>query len=464
MLIAIKTLGCKVNQYETEMLKERFQKNGHEIVSENDFADVYIINTCTVTSLADRKSRQYIRKMKKSNPQAVIAVTGCYAQVSPEEVAAIQEVDIVAGTNKKGELPDLIEQYINEKKSETVSLVDGYDGLCEYIETGIITSMESRTRAYIKVQEGCNRFCSYCIIPYARGKVRSRAVKDVIEEAKSLVSQGFKEIVLTGINTALYGTEEGFAEANGLINGLANAENGSENAECDGIEILLKELEAMDGDFRIRLSSLEPTVINAEYVKKLMKYKRLCPHLHLSVQSGSDNILKAMNRRYDRTEYLDIVRVLKEFDSGYGLTTDIIAGFPTETEEDFRDSLDIVEKVEFCKVHAFKYSKRQGTKAAEMKGHIAPEIKNKRSKELIEAGERATRSFFQKCIGQERTLLIEEYDEAANCFTGYTENYIKAYLPCEFKDDNEKIQSLLNTFVEVRMTELFKDGMKALKI
>ncbi|MGN0710985.1 MAG: MiaB/RimO family radical SAM methylthiotransferase, partial [Anaerovoracaceae bacterium] len=333
MLIAIKTLGCKVNQYETEMLKERFQKKGHEIVNENDFADVYIINTCTVTSLADRKSRQYIRKMKKSNPKAVIAVTGCYAQVSPEEVAAIQEVDIVAGTNKKGELPELIEQYINEKQENTISVVDGYEGLCEYMETGIITSMESRTRAYIKVQEGCNRFCSYCIIPYARGKVRSRRVKEVVEEAKSLISQGFKEIILTGINTALYGMEEGFAEADGMLAaGSAAGGNGNSIEKCEGIEILLKELEEIDGDFRIRLSSLEPTVINADYVKRLMKYKRLCPHLHLSVQSGSDKILKAMNRRYDRAEYLEIVRVLKEFDPGFGITTEIIAGFPGETE------------------------------------------------------------------------------------------------------------------------------------
>lgn len=461
MLIAIKTLGCKVNQYETEMLKERFQKKGHEIVNENDFADVYIINTCTVTSLADRKSRQYIRKMKKSNPGAVIAVTGCYAQVSPEEVAAIQEVDIVAGTNKKGELPELIEQYINEKQENTISVVDGYEGLCEYMETGIITSMESRTRAYIKVQEGCNRFCSYCIIPYARGKVRSRRVKEVVEEAKSLISQGFKEIILTGINTALYGMEEGFAEADEMLAaGSAAGGNGNSTEKCEGIEILLKELEEIDGDFRIRLSSLEPTVINADYVKRLMKYKRLCPHLHLSVQSGSNKILKAMNRRYDRAEYLEIVRVLKEFDPGFGITTDIIAGFPGETEEDFRDSIDIVEKVGFCKVHAFKYSKRQGTRAAEMKGHVAPEIKNRRSRELIEAGEKASAEFFRSCIGQKRVLLIEEYDEASGCFTGYTENYIKAYLPCGFEQDGEKIKTMMNTFADVTMTGVFKDGMK----
>lgn len=454
MLIATKTLGCKVNQYETEMLKERLQKNGHEIVQENDFADVYIINTCTVTSLADRKSRQYIRKMKKLNPNSVIAVTGCYAQISPEEVAAIEAVDIVVGTNKKGELPALIEEFVSKKAEEHVVDVDAYEALNEYIETGIVTSMESRTRAYIKVQEGCNRFCSYCVIPYARGKVRSRQVEFVVEEAKSLIVQGFKEIVLTGINTALYGTEPEFEY----------------EGELKGIEIIINELEQIDGDFRIRLSSLEPTVINAEYVEKLTKYKKLCPHLHLSVQSGSDNVLNLMNRRYDRQEYLDIVNVLKRFDSGYGITTDIIAGFPGESEEDFRDSLDMVERVGFCKVHAFKYSKRPGTKAAEMKGHVAPEVKNRRSTELIKAGDKSSVRFREGCKNQKRRMLIEEFDIDTKFFNGYTENYIKAYLPLDeyislLTEEKEGldmdciVEQAINSFVDVKMLELYRDGM-----
>ena len=452
MLIATKTLGCKVNQYETEMLKERFQNKGHEIVGENDFADVYIINTCTVTSLADRKSRQYIRKMKKLNPNSVIAVTGCYAQISPEEVAAIEEVDIVTGTNKKGELPELVEEFISRKAEEHIVKVDAYEELNEYIETGIITSMESRTRAYIKVQEGCNRFCSYCVIPFARGKVRSRKVEYIVEEAKSLVAQGFKEVVLTGINTALYGTEPEFEY----------------DGELEGIEIIINELENLEGDFRIRLSSLEPTVINAEYVQKLTKYKKLCPHLHLSIQSGSDNVLKLMNRRYDRNEYLDIVKVLKDFDPGYGITTDIIAGFPGESEEDFKDSLDMVERVGFCKVHAFKYSKRPGTKAAEMKGHIAPEVKNRRGSQLIKAGDMATIKFREGCKGQKRRVLIEEYDESTKLFTGYTENYIKAYFTAEeymSKYGIEKtlmeeiVDGAINTFIDVEMLEIYKEGM-----
>ncbi|MHC1722573.1 MAG: tRNA (N(6)-L-threonylcarbamoyladenosine(37)-C(2))-methylthiotransferase MtaB [Aminipila sp.] len=448
MLIGIKTLGCKVNQYETEALKEKFKNNNHEIVNENDFADAYIINTCTVTSLADRKSRQYIRRMKKINPDSIVAVTGCYAQVSPEEVGAIEAVDIVTGTNQKNKLVELVENYEKTSGSDTEKYVDEYEMLCEYEETGIITSMESRTRAYIKIQEGCNRFCSYCIIPYARGQVRSRAVSDIIKEAKSLIERGFKEIILTGINTALYGTEEGYEKKNVI---------GDENLW--GIEIIINELEKLEGDFRVRLSSLEPTVINVEYVERLLKYKRLCPHLHLSIQSGSNKILKDMNRHYDREEYLDIVGILKNFDSGYGITTDIIVGFPGETEEDFKDSLDIVEKVGFCKVHAFKYSKREGTKAALMKGHVAPEVKNRRIEELLSVGNSVSQKFFENNLNTNRTVLIEEYIEDINCLTGYTENYIKAYIKCDNMDSGFNRESLINTFTKVKLINLYKDGV-----
>ena len=441
-IIATKTLGCKVNQYETEAIKEKFIRRGYEIVNEEDFADVYIINTCTVTSLADKKSRQYIRRMKKLNEDSIVAVTGCYAQVSPDEVAQIEGVNIVTGTNQKGRLVELVEQHLDSKK-ETECYIQAYEQMNEYEETGIITSMESRTRAYIKIQEGCNRFCSYCIIPYARGNVRSRAPEEVVNEAKNLVKKGFKEIILTGINTALYGTELNPSKEDGHT--------------LTGIEIILHELEQLEGDFRIRLSSLEPTVINVEYVQRLLKYRRLCPHLHLSVQSGSDAILKAMNRRYDRNEYLDIVKTLRESNKHYGITTDIIVGFPGESEEDFRGSLDIVEQVGFCKVHVFKYSKRQGTKAAEMKGHVAPEVKNRRSDQLIEAGNRSAELFCQENIGSEKTVLVEEFLADIKCFTGYTENYMKAYILDE--EGSMKSESLLNQFIKVKIEKLYRDGV-----
>jgi threonylcarbamoyladenosine tRNA methylthiotransferase MtaB len=333
-----------------------------------------------------------------------------------------------------------VQEFITERRNQ--KHIRPYDDLTTYDDRGIITSMESRTRAYIKIQEGCNRFCAYCLIPFARGHVRSRDPEEVVLEARTLIEQGFREIILTGINTALYGTEESFEYP------LMADEEG-----FSGIEIIIKRINELPGNFRIRLSSLEPTVINADYVKRLMKYERLCPHLHLSIQSGSDHVLSLMNRRYDRREYLDIVKVLKEYDPQYGITTDIICGFPGETEEDFADSLDMIDQVKFCKVHAFKYSKREGTVAAAMKGQIAGEVKNRRIDELIAAGEKAAAEFVELCRNSVREVLFEEFaDEAAGIITGYTDNYIKVYAEGSEKD--------LNNLRKVRLIEAYKDGMK----
>lgn len=436
MKVAFHTLGCKVNQYETEAMREQFKAEGFESVDENDFADVYVINTCTVTNLADRKSRQYIRRMKKGNPEAVIAVTGCYAQIKPEELAELPEVDIVAGTGEKNNIIQYVKDFMEEKQQQTH--IKTYDELCEYQDKGIITSMESRTRAYIKIQEGCDRFCAYCLIPFARGKVRSRDPEEVVAEAKALVEKGFKEIILTGINTALYGVEDGFAEKYPLW------------AKEDGIESIIKAICQIPGEFRVRLSSLEPAVINAEYVERLMKYDKLCHHLHLSAQSGSDHVLKLMNRPYGQKEYLDIVEVLRKCDPLYGISTDIIVGFPQETDEDFEDSMNLIKKAEFCKVHAFRYSKREGTAAAAMKGQVPSQVKNTRVTALMEAGEQASDHFFQKCKGAVRTVLFEEWD--GEYITGYTDNYIKVYAKGSDED--------LNCFREVKLLEIYKDGMK----
>lgn len=428
MKIAFHTLGCKVNQYETEAMKEQFGASGHEIVGEDDFADVYIINTCSVTNLADRKSRQYIRKMKRVNPESIVAVTGCYAQTSPDEVAKVEGVNIVAGTNEKQNLLAYIEAYKRETGGAQCH-VKAYEELSEYISSGIITSMESRTRAYIKIQEGCNRFCSYCIIPYARGKVRSRDLNEIVTEAKGLIEKGFKELILTGINTALYG----------------------EDLEYGGIEPLISAINNLPGDFRIRLSSLEPTVINKDYVRGLLKYEKLCPHLHLSIQSGADHVLKLMNRKYDRREYLDIVKVLKDFDPLYGITTDIIVGFPGETEEDFADSLRIVDEVGFCRVHVFKYSKRKGTPASDMKEQIPGNVKNERSRILMEKAEENSGRFFARCRGAVRRVLFEEF-APDGLLTGYTDNYIKVYVSGR--------EEMLNRFYDVKLLNEYKDGMK----
>lgn len=428
---AFHTLGCKVNQYETEALIEKFQSAGFEIVSDEEFSDVYIINTCTVTNLADRKSRQFVRKVNRLNPNSLVVVTGCYAQMSPEEVKNIEGVDIVVGTNEKTNILHYVIEKIESQDTDEaeegndIHVLD-YSQLGDYHSDGIITSMESRTRAFIKIQEGCNRFCSYCIIPYARGKVRSRDLDEIVTEAKKLIGEGFKEIVLTGINTALYG----------------------EDLEIGGIEPLISALDRLDGDFRIRLSSLEPTVINAEYVSRLLKYKRLCPHLHLSIQSGSDKVLSAMNRKYTRQEYLEIVKVLKKADPHYGITTDIIVGFPGEDEDDFEDSLKTMEEVGFCRVHGFKYSPRKGTKAAGMEYQIDGNTKNHRIEELIKIGDKVSKSFVESSIGKVRKVLFEQ--EAEDYITGYSDNYIKVYVKVH--------KNLLNNFAMVKILAPFRDG------
>ncbi|MBQ9931927.1 MAG: tRNA (N(6)-L-threonylcarbamoyladenosine(37)-C(2))-methylthiotransferase MtaB, partial [Firmicutes bacterium] len=368
MKVSFYTLGCRVNQYETEALKEKFISKGFEISTSEDFADVYVVNTCTVTGLSDRKSRQYIRRAKRRNPDCITAALGCYVQMNPEEAKKIDGVDILIGNKEKQDLPEMVLALLDERKKqapkEPVCNIQDTMKLRDYEETGVVVSMESRSRALVKVEEGCNRFCSYCVIPYARGPVRSRSWENVKEEARTLLAGGFHELVLTGINTALYGSEPGFPEfrdAKGL--------------EVSGIEILLSVLHGLPGDFRIRIGSLEPTVVTPEYVKGLLDYPRLCSHLHLSLQSGSSRVLKEMNRTYDREGFLEIVSLLRSHDPHFGISTDIIVGCPGETDADFQDSVDMVRQVRFCKAHIFPYSIRPGTKAAERKDQIPPQEK-----------------------------------------------------------------------------------------
>ncbi|GAB1476552.1 tRNA (N(6)-L-threonylcarbamoyladenosine(37)-C(2))-methylthiotransferase MtaB [Bacillota bacterium] len=457
--IAFYTLGCKVNQYETQALKEGFAKRGFTVVDDYEKADVYVINTCTVTNLADRKSRQYIRRMKRLNIHSIIAVIGCYAQVSPEEAAAISGVDLVLGNNEKNSLPDYIERLIRDRQRESKTddnteknrkdyvkspfvRILKREELAEYEESGIITTMESRTRAYIKIQDGCDQFCSYCIIPYARGPVRSRPAPEIIKEAESLIERGFKELILTGINTALYGQESG-AEKN-----------------CDeiyGIELVVKQISEIPGDFRIRLGSLEPTVIDASLAERLLKYPKLCHHMHLSLQSGSDRILNAMNRNYDREEYLDIVKVLRRADPHYGLTTDVIVGFPGESEDDFHLSECLVKEIGFVKTHVFPYSKRQGTKAAEMPEQIGSLIKKARISALAGTAEESASAFLKGTLGTVRRVLFEECDPVSGLLSGYADNYVRVY--CEVPE-GRSAESLINTLQDIRFEGQYSDGIK----
>jgi threonylcarbamoyladenosine tRNA methylthiotransferase MtaB len=438
MKIGFFTIGCKVNQYETQSLREHFVARGYIPVAEGETADVYVINTCTVTNLADRKSRQYIRRAKKNNPDAVIAVMGCFVQANPQEAMEMEDIDILAGTNEKSKLPDYVAEFI-ANKNEKISHIKAMEDLLDYEETGIVTSMDSRTRAYIKIQEGCDRFCSYCIIPYARGGIRSRVEEEIIDEAAGLLDQGFKELVLTGINTALYGREGEISGANHKL------------------ERLLGRLSDLPGNFRIRLGSLEPTVVNVEGAKRLLQFPKLCHHLHLSLQSGSLQTLQRMNRHYHPDEYKEIVRVLRQEDMHYGLTTDIIVGFPGETEEEFSETLALVKNIGFLKVHVFPYSKRKGTPASEMPDQISTEIKKERSARLAKTAKATTISTLTQMIGTRRPVLFEEYDEVNRVISGFTDNYVRVHCAAETPDHAQKH---MNQIADVCIKTVYNEGVR----
>jgi threonylcarbamoyladenosine tRNA methylthiotransferase MtaB len=446
MKVAFYTLGCKVNQYETQAIRETFLQAGFEEVGPHDLADVYIVNTCTVTHLADRKSRQAIRRMKRLNADSIIAVTGCYAQMNPEEIGDISGVSLVVGTNEKSFILSEVLKALSEPGEEAIYKRLEYNEICDYEETGSIVSMESRTRAYVKVQEGCDRFCSYCIIPYARGIIRSRSPMSIKEEVGDLANKGFKEIILTGINTALYGRENGF-----LGKYLHDFQSLGIKSSLEGIVPLMEMLEKMPGQFRLRLGSLEPNVVNSLDVIDLMAYKRLCHHLHLSLQSGSDRVLLAMNRRYSRKDYQDILAVLKKVDANYGVTTDIIVGFPGETEEDFQETLSLVEGQNFCKIHIFPYSKRQGTKAAEMVDQVAPFLVKERVTRLQRAAEASQNRFLKSNIGSQREVLIEDYDNITREYIGYSDNYIRVFVKSE--------EDISNQIVKPSLIQVYKNGL-----
>lgn len=450
--IAFYTLGCKVNQYETQALKEQFQQRGYQVVGDEETADVYVINTCTVTGLSDRKSRQYIRRVKRINPESITAVIGCYAQVSPEEALGIEGVDIVAGNNDKAYLIQHVEEYL--RTGSKSSHVTRYEELHTYEDTGAITSMDTRTRAYLKIQEGCNQFCSYCIIPYARGGVRSRRLSKILEEARQLIDHGVKELVLTGINVALYGTEPEYRmdpeEEKLLMEACRVAGKGCLES-IKGIEVVICALNALPGSFRIRLSSLEPTVVNADYAEGLLAYDRLCHSMHLSLQHGSDRILADMNRHYRQADYLELVQRLRNHDPGYGISTDLIVGYPGETQEDFDETLKVAKAVGFCKSHVFKYSRRVGTKAAEGQDQIHPDVKSQRSTTLLEIAGKAASEFFHQQLGTVRTVLLEGRKEETGLCEGFTDNYIKVTCPGG--------PELVHHFVKVRLTEVKEEGM-----
>lgn len=423
--VAFCSLGCKVNQYETNAMAQKFIERGYEVVEFDEYADVYIVNTCTVTNVADRKSRQMLRRAKEINKDATLVACGCYAQVAKEELKKIPEIDLIIGNNEKNDIIQIVENHIAQKGAE--DLVSDVMYKLDYVELGTTTYTE-KTRAVIKVQDGCDRFCSYCLIPYARGHIRSRKIENVIEEIKKVVEEGINEVVITGIHIASYGRDF--------------------KGENIGLIDLLEEINKIQGLHRIRLGSIEPTIITDEFVERLSKLDKICDHFHLSLQSGCTETLKRMNRRYTTEEFRDVTKRLRSKFPNAALTTDIIVGFPGETDDEFNTTYEFLKEIAFYKMHIFKYSQRKGTKAAVMPNQIDGKIKEERSKKLIELSNENEYNYNKKYIGKQVEVLFEERE--GEYLKGHTTNYIVVKHKTD-KDD------LINKIAKVTVSEAKQD-------
>ncbi|WP_073992731.1 tRNA (N(6)-L-threonylcarbamoyladenosine(37)-C(2))-methylthiotransferase MtaB [Parasporobacterium paucivorans] len=421
MKAALHNLGCKVNAYETEAMKQDLENNGYEIVPFDEMADVYIINTCTVTNIADRKSRQMLHRAKKMNPEALVVAAGCYVQAAADQLQEDASVDILIGNNRKKDLVSIIGNHL-EGRQDDDAIID-INTTQEYEELHIPGDNEC-TRINIKIQDGCNQFCSYCIIPYARGRVRSRSIQDVVKEVETLAAKGYKEVILNGIHLSSYGTD--FEDGTTLID-------------------VIREIARINGIRRIRLGSLEPRIITEDFAQSLCRIPQICPHFHLSLQSGSDEILGRMNRKYSTGEYYEKCGILRKYFDNPGITTDIIAGFPGETEEEFEETRAFLDKVRFSDVHVFKYSRRQGTKAAAMKNQVTASDKTHRSTVLIELAADMSREYKETFQNREVEILLEEevIVNGKKYLSGYTGEYIRAAV--EYGD------GLLNEIVSARI-------------
>lgn len=400
--VALHNLGCKVNAYETEAMGQLLRAAGYELVPFDTGADIYIINTCTVTNIADRKSRQMLHRAKKLNPKAIVVAVGCYVQTAGEKIQEDDSIDLIIGNNKKKDLISILEAYEEGHKAE--ALID-INHTKEY-ESLSVTEQAEHTRAYVKVQDGCNQFCSYCIIPYARGRVRSREAEDICSEVEKLAAGGYQEVVLTGIHLSSYGVD----------------------LERENLLSLIRAVHQVPGIWRIRLGSLEPRIITEEFAKAIGELPKFCPHFHLSLQSGSDGVLKRMNRHYTTAEYEKACQILRCVFEEPALTTDVIVGFPGETEEEFLETEAFLQKIAFFQTHIFKYSRREGTKAAAMEGQIREAVKGERSKALLKLNEEHEVQYLKKQTGRQVEILVEEYLEinGVSYQTGHTREYCRA--------------------------------------
>lgn len=419
---ALHNLGCKVNAYETEAMQQILEEAGYEIVPFTQAADVYVINTCSVTNMADRKSRQMLHRARKLNPQSIVVGAGCYVQTKEAQALLDEAIDIVIGNNRKHELVKLLEEY-EKNRTKTKSIADINHEKQEYEELSLKKTAE-HTRAFLKVQDGCNQFCTYCIIPFARGRVRSRAASDVVAEVERLAARGYKEVVLTGIHLSSYGIDTG-----------------------ENLLSLIRQVHAVEEIERIRLGSLEPRIVTEEFVKELSSMEKICPHFHLSLQSGCDTVLARMNRRYDTAEYEEGCVLLRKYFAHPAITTDVIVGFPGESREEFAITKAYLERIHFYEMHIFKYSRREGTKAAAMSAQVPESVKTERSAVLLELEKQMSKEFREYYLGRQVTALMEEVSviNGRKYFTGYTKEYVKVAVETE--------KNLTNRFVTGTLKE-----------
>ena len=430
--VALHNLGCKVNAYEVEAMQQLLEKAGYEIVPFTEGADVYLINTCTVTNIADRKSRQMLHKAKKMNPDAIVVAAGCYAQADTEKLKEDNAVDLILGNNQKTQIVEVLEEYEKEH-SKQVQVIE-INHTKEYEELSIEQTAE-HVRAYIKVQDGCNQFCTYCIIPFARGRVRSRKIADVLREVETLASKGYKEVVLTGIHLSSYGVDFSKEERESLLS-------------------LIQAVSKVEGIQRIRLGSLEPRIITEEFLEGIVATGKVCPHFHLSLQSGCNKTLKNMNRRYSAQEYAEKCELIRKYYPAPALTTDVIVGFPMETEEEFQASYDFVDRIHFYETHIFKYSRRHGTKAAAMDGQLTEAVKAQRSEKLLELHDIRAKEYEEAMIGKTIELLLEEEieEDGKMWYVGHSREYVRAVI--------EKTEAhQVNDLVEAKVTGFVTDHL-----
>ena len=439
---AFLTLGCKVNSYETEAIRGMFEAAGYGVVDFKELADVYVINTCTVTNIADRKSRQMLHQAKKRNPKAIIIAVGCYVQAAEEDLLKDSSVDLVVGNNRKSEIVGLVESY-RAKNDISTNMVIDIGAEKDFEELSIMSTME-KTRAFIKIQDGCNRFCSYCIIPYVRGRVRSRNEEEILEEIIKLSNAGYKEFVLTGIHISSYGTDR--------------LENADDAYKLMPLASLIRAIAHIPGIERIRLGSLEPRIITEEFVRELAQVKQFCPHFHLSLQSGSNSVLKRMNRKYSADEYKEGAQLIRQYFENPAFTTDVIVGFPGETDIEFEETLQYVQEIGFSAIHVFKYSKRAGTVAAKMPDQIPEDIKHERSNALSSIAKQMSKDYMARFMGRIEKILVEEEIriEGTRYLVGHNERYLKlAIKACE--DDNSS--DLINQIIMVKIMKSLTDDI-----